>query len=101
MEGCKQVDCTPSLVATPMVGYMLLGNDRSWLFWQGVMKIGIIAPKARVEHTSLTFWDSVLAIALAKLPEVTTKPVYPCLCSSMPERSVQTTTVIPSGIVSL
>ena len=57
------------------------------------MKIGNTAPRVGIEPTSLAFWASVLTITPRRLPDITTIPAPPCLCSSVPQRSVQTTTV--------
>ena len=69
----------------------------SWS-WQtsvvGVMKMGNIVPRARIKHTSLAIWASVLTITPHRLPYVITIPMTTCLRSSLPERSVQPTTVV-------
>ena len=52
------------------------------------MKMGNIVPRAGIEPTSLAFQASVLTITLHRLPDVTTIPTRPCLCSSLPERAV-------------
>ena len=56
----------------------------------GVMKIGKITPRARIELTSLVIWISVLTITPPRLPDVTTlrTTVYVVYAA---ERSVQTT----------
>ena len=59
----------------------------------GVMKIGNIAPRAGIELTSLAFWASVLTITSPWFHGVTILPIPipTCLYSSLPERSVHTT----------
>ena len=46
-----------------------------------------------IEPTSLAFWACVLVITPLRLPDFTTLPTPTCLCDSLPERSVQTTTL--------
>ena len=47
-------------------------------------------------------WEcSVLPLPPCKVPDVTTITTLTYLCSSLPQRSVQTTKPVPSGIVSL
>ena len=50
-----------------------------------LMKMGNIVPRARIEHTSLTFWDSVLTISPSMLADITTVHIPVILCSSLPE----------------
>ena len=57
----------------------------------GVMKMGNIVPRAGIELTSLAFQTSVLQLhhvgsLMSCIPT--------CLCGSLPQRSVQTTTCI-------
>ena len=58
----------------------------------GAMKIGNIVPIAGIERKSLAFRASVLTITPRRIPDVTIIPTPTCLYSSVPERSVQTTT---------
>ena len=68
----------------------------------GVIKMGNIIPRAGLEPTSLAFQASVLPYSPCRLPDVNTMPIPTCLCSSFPQRSVQTTALTPPpGIVSL
>ena len=62
----------------------------------GVMKMGNIVPGAGIKPTSLTFRARVLPSTITphRLPDVTTMPTPTCLCDSLPQRSVQTTTLI-------
>ena len=57
------------------------------------MNIGNIMPGVGIQPTSLVLRDSVLSITPPRLPDVTTVPTPSCLCSSLPERSGQTTTL--------
>ena len=50
----------------------------------GVMKIGKIVARARLKTMSLAFWASV-----CRLPDVNTVSTLTCLCSSLPQTSVQ------------
>ena len=61
----------------------------------GVMKVGNIVPRVGIEPTSLAFQANVLIITPHRLPDVITIPMPTCLCSSLPQRSVQTTTLVP------
>ena len=61
----------------------------------GVMKMGSIVPRAGIELTSLDFRASVLTISPPKPLDVTILPMSTCLCGSLPERSVQTATLVP------
>ena len=60
----------------------------------GVMNIGNIAPTAGIEPISLAFQASVLTMAPPRLPDLANLPTRIFLCGSLPERSVQTTTVL-------
>ena len=61
----------------------------------GAIKMENIYPRAGVKPTSLAFWASVLPISdRRRLPDVNTTPAPTFLCSSLPQRSVQTTTLI-------
>ena len=64
----------------------------------GEMKIGNIVPRAGIERTSRAFQASSLTITPPRLPDVTTMPTPTCLCSSLPQRAVQTTTLVPSEL---
>ena len=59
----------------------------------GVMKIRYIAPREGIEHTSLAFRVIVLTALRPMLPDVTTLPTPTSLYSSLPQRSMQTTTI--------
>ena len=50
-----------------------------------VMKMGNIVPRAGIA--------SMLTITPSRLPDVTTVATTTCLCGSLPESSVQTTTI--------
>ena len=50
--------------------------------------------KMGIEPTSLAFKASVLTITLPRLPDVTTLPMPTRLCSTLPDRLVQTTTLV-------
>ena len=54
------------------------------------MKMGYITPRMGMEPTSLEFLASVLITTPPRLPDVTTVHL---LCSSLPKRSVHTTTI--------
>ena len=65
----------------------------------GVMKMGNILPIVGTESTSLAFWANVLPlhhVGFLMSPRYPRLTVY---CSSLPQRSVQTTTVIILGPV--
>ena len=57
------------------------------------MKMGNTVPRAGIEPTSLAFQASVLPFTPCKVPDVTTIPTPTCLCRSLPQRSVQATTL--------
>ena len=59
------------------------------------MKMGNVVPRTGLESTSLAFRASVLPLHHGCFPGVTTISTASCLCSSLPQRSVQTTTLIP------
>ena len=59
-----------------------------------VMKMGNMVLRAGIEP-NLVFQASVLTITPLRLPDVTTLPTHTCPCKSFPERSVQTTTLVP------
>ena len=61
----------------------------------GVMKMGNIVPLVGLEPTPLAFRASVLPITSPRLPDVTIIPTPTCLCSLLPESSMQTTLLIP------
>ena len=67
----------------------------AYMYVMGVMKMGTTMPSAGLNPTSLAFPDSVLPLHHVGFPDVTTIPMSTCLCSSLPLRSVQTTTLIP------
>ena len=58
----------------------------------GVMKMGNNVPRAGLKPTSLAFRASVLQLHHVGFPDVSTIPTPTCLYSSLPQRSVQTTT---------
>ena len=51
--------------------------------------MGIIVPRVGIELTSLAFRASVLSLHHVGFPDVTTIPTPTCLCTSLPQRSVQ------------
>ena len=59
-----------------------------------VMKMRNIVPRAGIEPTTLAFRARVLTIIPPRLFDVTTIPTSTCLCGSLPERSLQTTTFV-------
>ena len=61
----------------------------------GEMKMENIVPRVGTEPITLAFWASVLTIASPRLPDVTILQMPPCLCGSLTERLVQTTTLVP------
>ena len=65
------------------------------------MKMGIIAPRAGIEPTSAEFGVRMLTITPLRLSDVTTLSMPTCLCGSLHERSVQTTTLVPLHFVRL
>ena len=65
-----------------------------YIFVMGVMKMGNFVPRAWIELKSLAFWTSMLTITPHMFPDVTTVPMPTYLCSSLPERLVQTTTYV-------
>ena len=68
------------------------GNQCHWE--GGVMKMRNIALRVRVKPTSHAFRATIWTLTPPKIPDVTILPPSTCLCSSLPERSVQTTTVL-------
>ena len=56
------------------------------------MNLGNVAPRARIEPTSFAFRARVLTFTPPKLTDVTTR-----LYGSLPERSVQSTTLLLLG----
>ena len=60
-----------------------------------VIKMGNIVPRAGTKPTSLAFQPSVLALHHGSLPDVTTIPTPTCLCITLPQMSMQTTTLDP------
>ena len=58
----------------------------------GVMKMGNTVPRAGLEPTSLALRASVLPLHHIGFPDVTTILTPTCLCGSLPQRSVHTTT---------
>ena len=74
----------------PLPNYLYLHNSVV-----GVMKIGNIVPRVEIEPTPLTFQASVLRVTHVCLPDVTIIHMPTHLNSSIAERSVQPTTLIP------
>ena len=60
----------------------------------GVMKMGNNVPRAGLEATSLAFWASVLELHHVGFSDVTTSLMPTCLCRTLPQRSMQITTII-------
>ena len=60
----------------------------------GVTTMGNTVPRVGFEPTSLAFRASVLPLHHIGFPDVTTIPTPTCLCGSLPQKSVQTTTHI-------
>ena len=60
----------------------------------GVMKMGNSVSRAGIKPISLVFWAMVLPFTQHRLPDVTSIPMPTCLCSSLPQRSGQTTTIL-------
>ena len=64
----------------------------------GGTTMGNIVHRAGFEPTSLAFRASVLPLYYVGFTDVTTIPTPACLCGSLPQRSVQTTTIAYWGI---
>ena len=60
----------------------------------GVMKMGNTVPRVGLKPTSLSFRASMLPLHHVVFPDVTIIKTPTCPCSSLPQRSVQTTTLI-------
>ena len=60
----------------------------------GVMKMGNTVPRAGLKPTSLAFRAGVLSFHHIAFSDVITTPTPKCLYSSLPQRSVQTSTII-------
>ena len=60
----------------------------------GVMKMWNTAPRAGLEPRSLAFWASMLPLHHIDFPDFTIIPTPTCLFSSLPQRSVQNTTLV-------
>ena len=56
--------------------------------------MGNIVARAGTEPTSLAFRARVLPLHRIGFPDVTAIPMPTCLCSSLPQRSVHTTTIV-------
>ena len=67
---------------------------RSYPIVMGVMKMGSTVPRAGLEPRSLAFRASVLPLHHIGFPDITTMPTPTCLCSSLHQRSVHTTTLL-------
>ena len=63
----------------------------------GVMKMGHTVPRAGLEPRYLAFRASVLPLHHIGFPDVTTISTPTCLQSSLPQRSVHTTTYVSTG----
>ena len=59
------------------------------------MKMGNPVPRVGLESTFLPFQASGLPLHHVGFPEVTTIPMPTCLCSAIPQSSVQTTKLVP------
>ena len=59
----------------------------------GVMKMGKMVPRVGFKPTFLTFRANVLPLHHIGFPNVTTIPTPTCLSGSLPQMSVQTTTL--------
>ena len=68
--------------------FLITHTHTSIRYVVGVVKKGNIVLKARIKPRFLVFRDSVLTITPPRFPDVTTLRTPPCLCSSLPERSV-------------
>ena len=84
-----------------IVQVLALIYDNSNNSVMGVMKMGNTAPRAGVEPTSLAFWASVLPVHHIGSLMFLLYPHPPVYVALLPQRSVQTTILIPPGIVSL
>ena len=60
----------------------------------GVMKIGNIAPIVGIERTPFAFHCSVLTVTPPRLSDVPILSTPTCLCSSLPDRSALTSTLV-------
>ena len=69
---------------------ILVMEPVSWVWWKWE-----ILPRVGLEPSSLAFWASMLP---CKVPDVTTIPMPPCLCSSLLPKSVQTTTIFTYAV---
>ena len=69
-----------------------------WCHGSGMMKLANIAFVMGIEPTFLVFLASVLTIIPSRLLHVSTWPMSICLCSSLPQWSVQTTTLVFCGL---
>ena len=58
-----------------------------------ILRMGNIARRVGIEPIPLAFWTSMLTITPHRLPNVITLPTPACICDSLPERQVQTTTM--------
>ena len=65
----------------------------------GVMEMGNIVPRAGIKPTYLEFWTSLLSVTSHRLVDFTTIPTPICLYGSLPERSVQPTTVTNINVI--
>ena len=75
----------------PMLAFAIFRLDIENIV-MGVMKMAKTVPRVRLEPVSLA---SVLPFHHVGFPDVTTIPTPTCVCISFPQRSVQTTTLIP------
>ena len=64
----------------------------------GVMKMRNTVPRVGLKSTSLAFRASVLPLHHIGIPDVITIPMPTSLCGSLPQRSVQTTTLAPTPL---
>ena len=65
----------------------------------GAMEMGNNVRRVGLKCTSLAFRASLLRLHNVGFPDVTTVPTTICLCDSLPQRSVQTTTLVPYIII--
>ena len=74
---------------------MFMHRHIYYISFMGVMKMGNMVPRGGFEPTSFEFWASVLTITSPRLLDITILSMATCLGGYLPERSVQTTTLVP------
>ena len=68
----------------------------------GVTKMGNIVPRAGMQPTYISgILGECVHATPCRLPDVTPIPTPTCVCSSLPQRSVQTTTISYVPIITL